>query len=227
MFDAKALNIFYTDISVPGGINITDFQNKLKDLFAQDRSENDKKDYRLGKNPWKKLRDEIMPVSRFLKFKGIEKDRVHFPLNNSVPDCWLLYEHRSDFGIEVTIERGREKYRLTSEMNKTGIGRGFIGIQDDASQKEFNDRMSKPSTGYTTEQILDATKDGILRCLSEKNDPTKYKGVSCLLVSANLITLPKERWEFIKKELFQQAINLSFQEVHIIADTEPWGFQIK
>jgi len=169
-----------------------------------------------------------MPVSHFLKFKDIEIGRIRFPLDNSAPDCWLLNDHSDDFGIEVTIERGREQYHLMKEMIQTGKGRGFIGIQDDAPQNEFDDRMSNLPTAYTSEKILEATKDGILCCLSKKNDP-KYKGVSCLLIEVFLGGLPKERWDTIKQEISREAINLPFQEVHIIgdADTKLWGFQIK
>ncbi len=229
MFDVETLNKFYENLSSHNGMSVTDFQNRLETLFAEDRSKDDLNDYRLGKNPWKKLRDEITPVSRFLKFKHIELDRVRFPLDNSTPDCWLLNDNSDPLGIEVTIERGREEYHLKKEMIETGTGRGFIGIQDDAPQIDFNICMSNSRTMYTSEQALDVTKNGVLRCLSRKNDQNKYEGVFYLLIGAHLTTLPKERWDVIKEELSQEAISLPFQEVHIIgnADQEPWGFQIK
>ena len=108
------------------------------------------------------------------------------------------------------------------------MGRGFIGIQDDASQADFNSRMSNPRIMFTSDQVLEATKAGILRCLSRKNDH-KYANIFCLLIQAHLFTLPKERWGAITEELFQVAKDLPFQEIHIIgnSDEEPWGFQIK
>jgi len=199
-------------------------------MFSEDRSTDDIDDYRLGRNQWKKLRDEITPVSNFLKFdKSIETNRVRFPLDNNTPDCWLLNDNGDNLGIEVTIERGREQYHLKSEMIKTGMGRGFIGIQDDAPQADFDLRMSEPRTMYATEEALKATKTGILRCLSRKSDHNKYKGVFYLLIQANLSTLRKKRWGAIKEELSQEATNLPFKEVHIIgdADSKPWGFRIK
>lgn len=229
MFDIDKLKDFYADISVPEGMDITDFQNRQAALFAEDRSINDINDYRLGRAQWKKLRDEITPVSRFLKFNNrIEANRVRFPLDNNTPDCWLINDTGDNLGIEVTIERGREQYHLKSEMIEDGMGRGFIGIQDDAPQADFDLRMSNPRTMFTSEQALDATKAGILRCLSKKN-ADRYKEVFYLLIQANLSTLPKERWAAITKELSQKASNLPFQEVHIIgnADEEPWGFRIK
>jgi hypothetical protein len=174
MFDVETFKKIYADLSALDGISVTDFQNKLETLFAMGRSNDDLNDYRLGRNLWKKLRDEVMPVWNFLKFKNIEMGRIRFPLDNSVPDCWLLNDHSDDFGIEVTIERGREQYHLMKEIIQTGNGRGFIGIQDDAPQNQFDDRMSNSPTAYTSQEILDDTKDGILCCLSKKNN-SKYR----------------------------------------------------
>jgi len=81
---------------------------------------------------------------------------------------------------------------------------------------------------HTPEQALNATKDGIIRCLLKKNDP-RYQGIFYLLIQAHLSTLPKERWGAIMEELSQEAINLPFQEVYVIGNTdkEPWGVQVK
>ncbi len=63
MFDVEALNKFYDDLSTPDGMSITNFHIRQATLFAEDRSPHDLNDYRLGKNPWKKLRDETLIVS--------------------------------------------------------------------------------------------------------------------------------------------------------------------
>jgi hypothetical protein len=57
MFDVKTLKEFYEYVSAPEGIRVTDFQNRLSLLFADQRTTIDIDDYRLGKKPWKKLRD--------------------------------------------------------------------------------------------------------------------------------------------------------------------------
>jgi hypothetical protein len=72
MFDVEALNKFYDDLSTPDVMSVNDFHIRQATLFAEERSSNDINDYRLGKNPWKKLRDEITPVSRFLKYSHME-----------------------------------------------------------------------------------------------------------------------------------------------------------
>lgn len=228
MFDSNALYKFYDDLSAPDGMSVTDFHNRLATLFEENRSSNDVNDYRLGKKPWKKLRDEITPVSRFLKYSHINADRICFPLDDNIPDCWLLNVNGENRGIEVTIERGREQYHLAKELNESSMGRGFIGILDDASQADFDNRMSNPRSMYSSVQALDTTKAGILRCLSKKNDH-KYSKIFYLLIQADLSTLPKQRWSAIVEELSQEAASLPFEEVHVIgnADSEPWGFQIK
>lgn len=228
MFDIEALDIFYKDLSVPNGMTMKDFHLRLASLFAEERSPQDIEDYRLGKNPWKKLRDEVTPVSRFLKFNDVRAKKIRFPLDNKTPDCWLLNTNGENRGIEVTIERGREEYHLSKELNESGIGRGFIGVLDDAPQTEFNSRISNPPSMYSTEQALEVTKQGILRCLLKKNNQ-RYSKVYYLLIHAHLSTLPKQRWSAIQQELSEVAACLSFTEVHIIgnADSESWGFQIK
>lgn len=228
LIDIETLNNFYKEVSTSEGMNIVVFRKRLASLFAGRRTDNDIENYRLGKNPWKKLRDEITPVSRFLKFNAIEADRIRFPLDNHTPDCWIMTRNGEEKGIEVTIERGREKYHLATELNEAGMGRGFIGIQDDSPQTDFDNRMSNPRAMFAPNQALDATKAGILRCLSRKNDQ-KFSNVFYLLIQAHLIVLPKERWKIIYEELTQAAKNLPFQEVYIIGDTneKPWGFRIK
>ena len=228
MFDVVVLKKFYSEISNPAGVGIDDFQNELEFLFSKDRSDQDLNDYRLGRGVWKKLRDEITPVSRFLKFYSPDMDHVRFPLDDKIPDCWLLKDGSKDVGIEVTIERGRERYHRTKEMNETGIGRGFIGVQDDEEQEAFDRHMARPRIMYTTEQALNAVEQGILRCLSRKND-SKYEGVHYLLIQTDLSILSPKNWETIKKELTQETVSLPFQEVHVIgsADEKPYGFQLK
>jgi hypothetical protein len=228
-FDETRLNDFYADISSCEGMEIAKFQNMVAALFADNRTEHDIEQYRLGKNRWKKLRDEVSPVSSFLEFNHVEANRIRFPLDNHTPDCWLMSGNGNNRGIEVTIERGREKHHLATELNREGMGRGFVGLQDDEPQSVFDNRMSKSRVMYSSEQALEATKQGIMRCLSRKNQPEKYEHVYYLLIQAHLNTLPHERWDAIKEELMREARGFPFQEIHVIGDSgnDAWGFQIK
>lgn len=229
MSASEALEIFYKSVSRPEGINIGEFQAQLKSLFAGQREDSDVNDYRRGKKPWKKLRDEIVPVANFLlMYRKIKVDRVWFPLDNKTPDSWLILENGDSLGVEVTVERGRERFHLAKELNEKNEGRGFIGVQDDSSQTEFDNQMSNPRTMFTTDQALEATKAGVIRCLTKKNAP-RFKNVHFLIIESHLTVLPKECWCSIVSELSLEAAKLPFHEVYVIGDTDenPWGFQIK
>lgn len=200
LFDTNALNEFYTRISVTNGMSIADFQGILRGLFERSRSGDDLNNYRLSKQPWKKLADEVTPVSRFLQFRGVDSGRIRFPLDNHPPDCWLWKANGGEpLGMEVTIAQATERHHLKKELVDKGRGRGFIGVSDDAPRVDFNRAMSKQRVMYTTDHALSAIRDGILRCLSRKNKP-KYTGFN-LLIEAPLRSLPQERWEAIMIDL--------------------------
>ena len=228
MFNLK-LQEFYDLISEEPGIDTHDFYSQFDALFLDKRSQQDLDDYRLGRKPWKKLRDEVSPVSRFLRYAEIAPAQVRFPLNDKAPDCWLVTSDGSSYGIEVTIARGRERYHTTTEMIENGMGRGFIGIQDDEPQESFTNRMSMPRVAYSSEQALEATKRGILRCLSRKNDYAKYGDIFYLIIETDLNLLPHERWLLINDELSIVAHDLPFREIHVIGNSETTskGFRIK
>jgi hypothetical protein len=133
IFRTTALDEFYELISVEGGTGVPEFQANLTALFEQPSSVEDLNDHRLSRSRWKKLADEVAPVSRFLWFQGVESGRIRFPLDNHPPDCWLWREGGDNPDqIEVTVAQARERYHLANELVNTGQGRGFIGISDDA-----------------------------------------------------------------------------------------------
>ncbi|WP_431686614.1 hypothetical protein [Hahella sp. NBU794] len=228
MFNIEVLDQFYNELSKSNGMSVAEFRQKYSMLLTESRTDRDAKDYRLGKDPWKKLRDEVAPVFRFLKYSQINPSRIRFPLDNNTPDCWLLDVDGEDRGVEVTIERGRERYHLAKELNEAGEGRGFIGVQDDASQEEFDTQMSSPQSTYSTEQALDAMKSGVISCLKKKKN-VRYSKVFYLLIQADLSVIPNQRWSTIENDLWQVACDLPFKEIHVIgnADGELYGFQIK
>jgi hypothetical protein len=227
-FDTYVLNDFYARISAEDGLSVIDFQAELVGLFERPRSECDLNDYRLSKRPWKKLADEITPISRFLRFRGVDSGRVRFPLDNHPPDGWLWQDEGNDrVGIEVTIAQARERLHLAKELVGKGLGRGFIGLPDDAPQTVFDQAMSKKRAMYSPDQALSATKRGIRRCLKRKDKP-KFAGF-ILVIQAHLLSLPREYWETIKDDLYEAAAALPFAAVHVIGDANErlWGLQIK
>lgn len=228
LFDVDVLKELYAQISTKPGVDVANFQARLNDLFGLSRSIDDLRNYRLKGPPWKKLADEVMPVSRFLRFRGIESGRLRFPLDNDPPDSWLWLDDEADrVGIEVTIAQARERFHLARELVETGVGRGFVGLSDDAPSTAFELAMSRSRVMYSTDQALSAIESGVRRCLSRKNK-ARFAGF-ILLIEAPLSSLPHQRWEAIVDKLRAAATPLPFREVHVIggAEEEPWGFQLK
>lgn len=227
-FDTVALDDLYERLSSEGGIGVVELQAELRRLFGLPRSNEDLQSYRLSRAPWKKLADEIPPVSRFLLWKNYTAGRVRFPLNNEPPDCWLFPDDGSDpEGIEVTIAQARERFHLAKELISKLWGRGFIGVSDDAPQGDFDLAMSRPRTMYSTDHVVSAVSDGILRCISRKNRPA-FAGLT-ILVQAPLSSLPTNRREMVRDRVIAALGDVSFGELFVIgnADEPPYGFQIK
>lgn len=228
VFDTTALNTLYQLLSSPCGMAVAEFQRELSRLFALPRTSDDLTAYRLSRSAWKKLADEVSPVSRFLRWQVIQEGRVRFPLDNHSPDCWLLSDDNAiPQGIEVTIAQARERYHLAREMIEAGWGRGFIGVSDDAPQSEFDRTMSRQRVTYTTDQALLAVDRGIRRCLARKNRPA-FAGF-ILVVQAPLSALPNERWRALVGGLRAAAASLPFRSVYVIGnpDESPRGFRLK
>jgi hypothetical protein len=164
-------------------------------------------DIRLSREPCKKLMDEVMPVSGFLKFHGIDTGLIRFPLDCHAPDCWLWeFDGASPRQIEVTVTLAEDRFRDASEIIKKG---------------EIH-RI------YTTEEKLLETVVGIQKRRTRKNQ-TKYHGMD-LLISGPLSVryLPLERWQQIQPALVDAAQPLPFRQIHLMGDTDkPISFRIK
>jgi hypothetical protein len=227
-FDVSALEDFYRRISAEDGVRVDAFQRELSGLFGRERSASDLNDYRLSKAPWKKLADEIVPVSKFLHLQNIDCGRIRFPLDARVPDAWIWGDNGGDpTGIEVTIAQGTERFHLARELVNEGIGRGFLGLSDDTAPSEFQLRMANPRVMFTAQAALTAVKEGILRCLSRKNKP-QFQGF-ILLIQAPMNSLSQDRWSAIQGELRIAAAELPFRAIHVISTSSehPWGLDLK
>lgn len=211
------LDRFLAHISRDSGMPIGEFQSELVDLFEVPRSRQDLDDYRLSRGPWKKLADEVSPVSQFFRYLGIVAGSVRFPLDSIHPDCWLTKSPGVDpIGVEVTIAMARQRFHVATEMVQTGVGRGFLGKRDDAPKAEFDAAMARRRTMYSTEHALKAVRDGVLRCMAKKDQP-KFAGY-ILLIEAPFRSIPESRWSAIEDELRQAASPLPFAEVHVVSD---------
>lgn len=130
-------------------------------------------------------------------------------------------------GIEVTIAQARERLHLMQELVENGVGRGFIGLPDNAAQAEYDRAIARPRTMYSSDQAINATKAGVLSCLQKKNKP-KYEGM-VLLVQAPLGSISEERWFPMIEELKEVAAQLPFAEVHLVGgrDMGPQSMRLK
>ncbi len=168
-----------------------------------------------------------LPLTLPYMFCGCKDGVARFPLDNKVPDAWFTPAGGASIGIEVTRALGRTDYELSKELVRDGIGRGFLGLQDNAPKADFDHALQRSRAMYTTAQALDTVDAGIQRCLRAK-DNAKYAGM-WLLVLAPLSNLPRERWEAIVPALRQQAAPMPFDQVHVFEGRgqRAWGFQIK
>jgi hypothetical protein len=207
--------------------SISEFELAVNNYFSGERSSAEIRDYRAKRGALKKLRDEVAPVLRHVKFVRA-RGEIRFQFSSAVPDCWLRSNTSAEpHGLEVTIAQSREQHYLGEELNQRRMGRGFLGLSDDASSEAFEKRLASPRIMYATESALKAVGNGIKTCLKKKAK-TKYSSFN-LLIEAPLRCLPKERWSRIYAELHFAAKEMPFHEIHVIENesTEPFGFQIK
>ena len=228
VFDSRALDAFYAEISSCAGISVSELQDRLANYFGLPMIQDDRDGYMLSRRPWKKLRDEIVVLSDFFHFRGIHDGRVRFPLNDHPPDAvyWSV-DASTPINIEVTIAQGRARYEMAKELVTRGLGRGFVDLQDNAPQSEFDDEFSQSRRMHNTEQALNTVGEAIKICLSKKNRPEFKEFV--LVVRAGLSALPHERWSAIFDDLRKDTATTPFGEVWIVGDDDQRrkGFQIK
>lgn len=228
VFDSRALDAFYAEISSCAGISISELQDRLVSYSSLPMLPDDRRERTLSRRPWKKLRDEIAVLSDFFHFREIRDGRARFPLNDHPPDAvyWPV-DASTSINIEVTIAQGRARYEMAKELISRGSGRGFVDLQDDAPQSEFDDEFSQSRRMHSTEQALDTVGEAIKICLSKKNRPEFKEFV--LIVRAGLSALPHERWSAIFDDLRDAAATTPFGEVWIVGDDDQRrkGFQIK
>ena len=206
---------------------LAEFEQMLTGYFNGKRSAAELADYRAKRGPAKKLRDEVVPVLHHIQFVRA-KGEIRFALNSDVPDCWLRNDPvATPQGLEVTVAQSREQQILGQELNEKQMGRGFLGLPDDAPATAFAGRLARPRVMYSTDQALSVIGDGIKRCLIKKNHP-KYTGFD-LLIEAPLRSLPKERWSRIEDDLRSAASAMPFRQIHVVGnhDEAPFGFRIK
>lgn len=201
---------------------IDKFQRLLSDYFSSDRSPEEIENLRLGKgrNTFKKLRDEVIPVLHF--FSATELDgEVKFQFSSVSPDCW--YRRAEDTlprAMEITRAQAREQLYIARELNSKGASSGYVGLPDSATREHFESILREPRM-VTTEEVLESTKNAILERLDRKAE--KEYGDVELLIEAPIgeDRLPPDRWDRIIPTLRKQAEGTAFRHVHLIGTLAP------
>jgi hypothetical protein len=213
-------------------LGISDFTDKLSEFWRHEKAERSfLSKIRLSEDVCKKLMDEVMPVARFLSLHKINTGCIQFPLDNTVPDCFLWQSSDADpQKIEVTVAQGTVRFYNMKNLIKNGESHGFLALQDHARKPEFDEAAARDAQCYSTDEVLKNIREGIIISLTKKKK-SKYAGMT-LLVSARLRIqiLPHERWEeLINSDLLEAAANMPFREIQVIGDdtNKPIGFRIK
>ncbi len=191
-FDATALASLYADVSRPQGVDLDELAARLDRLFTLDRSGTDLQAYREGRKPWKRLREEVVPVTALLVGRG-RQGRVRFPLSDSPPDAWFQPAGRADWiGVEATGALIRSQRELAKDLPNHVVASGFRALPDQAPQKAFDAARARGRLLHSRRGVERSIAEAVATALERKNHP-KYQG-QILLVNAPLEALPAHDW---------------------------------
>ncbi len=203
------LDDFYT--ALKSGTTVARFLEQYEHIIGFIHAERLTEDYRLGKGRVKRLRDEVSPVARFVREHASLEDQIWFALDYTAPDCCVRHGVDRLREIEVTVAQGSERFNVMTELNQTGIGRGFLGLSDDAPTEHFVRKMAQPREAYTEEEIGRIMICAVAICARKKE---QSRG-DTLLIEAPLVTLPAERWDNFRTPLSKKVKELAFPEVYV------------
>ena len=223
-----ALKRLYESVSDRDGCTIQELNKSLSGLYSLEISEADRSELRVGAGKFKKLRDEISVVARYFSYRGILVGRVKFQLSSEIPDCWFMpNDNGRAIGIEVTKARGRDDYEISKELSDRGSAPGFLGLPENASKRDFENKLSQPRQAYSTREAISVMHHGIQTCIEKKKD-SKFQGM-ILVIGAALNIIPTDRWNDSSRQLRDGALKSPFDEIHVVSDAENpgFGFQIK
>ncbi len=207
--EKNELDDFYT--ALKSGTTVANFLERYDGIIRFIRKESLTKDYRLGRGRVKKLRDEVSPVTRFVRKHAAPEDLICFALDDTAPDCIVKHGDDRQREVEVTVAQARERLNVMTELNQTGTGRGYLGLSDDAPTEDFVRRMDQPRVAHSTEEIGRSIICAVAICARKKS---KSRG-NTLLIEAPLETLPADRWGNFRAPLAEKVKDLALLEVYV------------
>ncbi|MBB3473552.1 hypothetical protein [Sphingomonas sp. BK345] len=212
-FTAGSLAELYAAVSAEGGVTIDELSTLVDAFSTRPIASADIQAYREGRKPWKKLRDEVVPVEHLLRKRYPEFTQVRFPLDDQPPDAWAWSDGHAAIGIEVTGALARAGTEVAKGLKEQGIGKGFIGLQDGESQARFDAARTRRRVTSSRVGVDSAVDEAIAASMAEK-DKEKFAG-QVLLIVAPLGSSPNRSQEDVRSAHAAKAVALPFSRVHV------------
>ena len=214
-----ALDDFYA--ALKKGITIEDFLRRREEIFQFVKTHGLTNDYKLGRGRVSELRDEVIPIARFVRDHALPDDEIRLALDNSYPDCVLRNRHGRQREIEVTVARAKERVALMEQLIKGGEVHGVIDLPEQAELSDFRrhaELAGDPdmADAYSTEQLFSLFVDAVEKSAKRK---ANHKADTLLIeVVPDLYCLPDNRCPDLQNLLLQsEAVRrLSFSDVYVV-----------
>lgn len=216
-FTQDSLQALYEAVSARGGVSVAELRQLLAEFGGRPVEKADLQAYREGRKPWKKLRDEILPVGHFLSARYPEDARVRFPLDDQPPDAWVSVDDEDDVGIEVTGALARAGVEVGRSLADRKPVPGFIALQDDAKQHQFDQARARGRTTHSRRGVDTIIDQAITARLAGK-DKQKFAD-QILLITAPISSSPNRDLEDLRAKHAEQAQSLFFAEVFLMDRT--------
>jgi hypothetical protein len=215
------LDEFYD--SLRRGMTVADFTKRFDEIFHFIESENLVSDYRLGKGRTKRLRDEVGPAANFLKSEAASEDQVQFPLDNSSDDCIWQQDSGRRVTIQITLVQGRERFYLASELNDSGIGRGYLGLADDKSTADFEQKMAQPHRMYSTPEAQKTIIDAVTLCAEKKSQSS----ADLLLIVYPNSPFSQRHWSQMKTSISNLVEDMPNSKIVLVVEDHERDFVLR
>lgn len=220
-FTTETLNHLYAELSAAGGVSVTDLRAHIAAFSSRPISKADLQGYREGKKPWKKLRDEVVPVEHFLSTRYPDTARVRFPLDDQPPDAWLALDADSAvIGIEVTGAHARAGIEVARSLVAGKPVSGFIPLPDNAPATAFAKARERGRI-MNARTVVDLVIDEAIAARLSGKDDAKFEG-HILLITAPIRSSPNRSEKEIQGTHSEAANALPFSEVYVLDQSRGW-----
>jgi hypothetical protein len=213
-FTQESLQALYYAISANDGVSVAELRELLGEFSDRPIAKADLHAYREGRKPWKKLRDEVVPVQHFLSSEYPDNARVRFPLDDQPPDAWVTVDNDDDIGIEVTGALARAGVEVGKSLAEGKPVPGFIALQDNATQHQFDQARARGRVTHSRKGV-DSAIDRAITARLEGKDKQKYAD-QILLITAPISSSPNRNVEDLQTSHGEKAQALPFAKVFVM-----------